>query len=84
MIDAQLAGKDWAAGDRFTMADCAAWPALFYASIVHPFGPGHANLAAYFERLLDRPSMRRTLREARPFFTMFPYREAMPDRFLHD
>ncbi len=51
---------------------------------MHPFGPGHANLAAYFERLLDRPSMRRTLREARPFFTMFPYREAMPDRFLHD
>jgi glutathione S-transferase len=84
MIDAQLAGKDWATGDRFTIADCAACPALFYASIVHPFGPGHANLAAYFERLLDRPSMRRTLREARPFFTMFPYREAMPERFLHD
>jgi glutathione S-transferase len=51
---------------------------------VHPFGPGHTNLAAYFERLLDRPSMRRTLHEARPFFTMFPYREAMPERFLHD
>ncbi len=39
MIDAQLAGKDWAAGDRFTIADCAACPALFYASIVHPLRP---------------------------------------------
>lgn len=84
MLDAHLAGKDWAIGDRFTLADCAASPALFYASMVHPFEATHPNLAAYFERLLARPSMRRTLREARPFFSYFPYREAMPDRFLHD
>ena len=84
MLDAHLAGKDWAIGDRFTLADCAASPALFYASMVHPFAPAFPNLAAYFERLLARPSMRRTLREARPFFSYFPYREAMPDRFLHD
>lgn len=84
MLDAHLAGRDWAIGDRFTLADCAASPALFYASMVHPFAPAHSNLAAYFERLLTRPAMRRTLREARPFFSWFPYREAMPDRFLHD
>jgi glutathione S-transferase len=84
MLDTHLAGKEWAIGDRFTMADCAASPALFYASMVHPFEPDYANLAAYFERLLARPSMRRTLREARPFFSYVPYREAMPDRFLHD
>lgn len=84
MLDAHLAGKEWAIGDRFTLADCAASPALFYASMVHPFGADYANLAAYFERLLARPSMRRTLREARPYFSMFPYREAMPDRFLRD
>ncbi|WP_378948409.1 glutathione S-transferase family protein [Mesorhizobium sp. ANAO-SY3R2] len=84
MIDTQLAGKRWATGDHFTIADCAAAPGLFFASIVHPFDGGQANLASYFERLLDRPSIARTLSEARPYFSMFPYREAMPDRFLYD
>jgi glutathione S-transferase len=84
MIDAQVGERDWAAGGSFTMADCAAAPALFYASIVHPFGRAHGNLAAYFERLLARPSMRRTQQEARPFFSMFPYRDAMPSRFLDE
>jgi glutathione S-transferase len=84
MIDGQVDGKQWAIGDAFTIADCAAAPALFYASIVHPFDRGQGKLAAYFERLLDRPSMRRTLHDARPFFSMFPYRDAMPDRFLQD
>jgi glutathione S-transferase len=84
MIDAQVDGKRWAIGDRFTIADCAAAPALFYALIVHPSDGGRRNLEAYFERLLDRPSMQRTLKEARPFFSMFPYRDALPDRFLRD
>ena len=30
MIDAEMAGKTWAMGDAFTMADCAAAPPLFY------------------------------------------------------
>jgi glutathione S-transferase len=84
MINAQLQGKEWAVGDSFTIADCAAAPGLFFASIVHPFHREQPRLEAYFERLLDRPSMRRTLHEARPYFSMFPYRELMPDRFLHD
>lgn len=84
MVDAQLAGKQWATGDHFTIADCAAAPGLFFASIVHPFEGRQARLAGYFERLVDRPSIARTLSEARPFFSMFPYREAMPERFLHD
>jgi glutathione S-transferase len=84
MIEAHMTGKEWATGDRFTIADCAAAPALFYASIVHPFDLAKRNLETYFERLLGRPSMRRTLHEARPFFSMFPYRDSMPDRFLHD
>jgi glutathione S-transferase len=84
MIEAHVTGKEWATGDRFTIADCAAAPALFYASIVHPFDQEKRNLETYFERLLDRPSMRRTLHEARPFFPMFPHRDSMPDRFLHD
>lgn len=81
MIDGQLAGKQWATGDTFTIADCAATPALFYASMVHPFPSSHEWLAAYFERLLTRPSVKRALAEATPYFSMFPYREAMPERF---
>jgi glutathione S-transferase len=84
MADAQLDGKEWFIGQQFTIADCAAAPALFYASIVHPFGSGRRHLEAYFERLLGRPSIQRTLREARPFFSMFPYRDVMPERFVSD
>jgi len=82
MIEAQLAGGTWAIGDDFSIADCAAAPGLFFASIVHPFDDRHRNLAGYFERLLDRPSFRRAIDEARPYFSSFPYRDAMPDRFL--
>ncbi len=82
MIDLH-AGKDGgAAGNDFTMADCSAAPALFFASIVHPFGDGQRNLSAYFERLIDRPSVARVLAEARPYFPIFPYKEAIPTRFL--
>lgn len=84
MIETQLAGRAWAAGDTFTIADCAAAPALFFAAIVHPFPAGHRNLAAYFERLIERPSFRRVLDEARPSFALFPYRDAIPERFLAD
>jgi glutathione S-transferase len=82
LCERHLAGRTWAAGDVFTLADCAAAPALFYADIVHPFAAGHPSLAAYFERLLARPSFARVLVEARPYFGNFPYRERMPARFL--
>ena len=82
MIETRMAGREWAAGESFGVADCAAAPALFYAGIVEPFPPEHAALAAYFERLMARPSVARTIAEARPFFGFFPYREAMPARFL--
>lgn len=84
MIDQQLATRRWAAGDTFTIADCAATPALFYAGIVQPFATSHPHVSAYFERLLERPSVRRTLAEARPWFKYFPFLEAMPERFLRD
>jgi len=70
-------------GKAFTLADCAAAPALFFASIVEPFPPEHANLSAYLDRLLERPSVRRALKEAEPYFSMFPYRDAMPERYLN-
>ena len=66
VLDAKLAGEGWAAGDEFTIADCAAAPALFYSRLAVPFGE-HSNLAAYFERLTARPSFQRAVDEARPY-----------------
>lgn len=82
MLEGQLAGRTWATGEDFTLADCAAAPGLFFAAIVEPFPEGHQALAAYFERLLARPSVARTLADAKPYFSMFPYRDAMPARFV--
>lgn len=75
-----LAGRDWAAGNGFTLADCAAAPALFYGGVLHPFD-GHPALTAYAERLIARPSFARVLDEARPYFHMFPFADRLPDRF---
>ena len=72
MLERDLVSKAWIAGDAFTMADCAAAPALFYANKVQPFEATHPNLKAYFGRLLERPSYKRTLEEAKPYFHMFP------------
>lgn len=62
----------WAMGADFTLADCAAMPALFYANKVAPFAGRWKNLTAYLERLESRPSVARVLREAEPYFHMFP------------
>jgi glutathione S-transferase len=80
-LEAHLRPGAWAAGAGFSLADCAAAPALFYGDIVRPFRDGHPQLAAYFERLLARPSVARTLAEARPYFPLFPLRERIPARF---
>jgi glutathione S-transferase len=72
IADDQMRGSTWALGDAFTLADCAAAPALFYAGKVVPFGDAHPRLAAYFERLTKRPSFARVLEEAQPYFAMFP------------
>jgi glutathione S-transferase len=61
----------WAAGDTFTVADCAALPALYYADYAVPLA-GWPTLAAYLERLKARPSVARVLAEAQPFFQYFP------------
>jgi glutathione S-transferase len=71
IADAQLAGGSWAAGNSFTLADCAAAPALFYSNIVVPFGE-HRHLVAYYQRLLERPSFARVVEEARPYRHLFP------------
>jgi glutathione S-transferase len=82
MIERRMAARQWAGGDAFGIADCSAAPALFYAGIVQPFGETHPGVASYFDRLADRPSFLRVLREARPYFDFFPMREAIPERFL--
>jgi glutathione S-transferase len=71
-LESHLAGKTWAAGEDFTMADCAAAPSLFYADWVHPIAPAYAVLRGYRERLLARPSFVRAVDEARPYRAFFP------------
>ena len=72
MVDEDMADKTWVMGDAFTMADCAAAPALFYADKVMPFGTTHRNAAAYLQRLLERPSFARAIKEAQPYFALMP------------
>lgn len=81
MIDERMAPRQWIAGDTFSMADCAAAPALFYAATLEPFPGGARHLEAYFGRLIARPSVRRVLDEAKPYFSMYPFAEAIPARF---
>jgi len=71
-LDARMAGRRWAAGDAFTLADCAAAPALFYADWVHPIGADHPNVAAYRARLLARPAVARAVDGGRPYRATFP------------
>ncbi|MBV9062762.1 MAG: glutathione S-transferase family protein, partial [Alphaproteobacteria bacterium] len=72
LIDESMAGKEWAMGEDFTMADCAAAPALWYANEAQPFADTHPNTFDYLERLKARPSFSRALREAEPYLHLFP------------
>ena len=72
LADLEMTTKTWAMGDDFTMADCAAAPALFYANQVMPFADSHQNAARYFDRLMKRPSFARAVEEAKPYFANFP------------
>ena len=72
LLEGELAGRTWAAGEDFGLADCAAAPALFYANKVAPLTDAHPKVSAYLDRLLARPSFARVLQEAEPYFAMFP------------
>ena len=72
LLETELAGRTWAAGEAFSLADCAAAPALFYANKVAPLTQAHPVVSAYLDRLRDRPSLVRVLQEAEPYFAMFP------------
>ncbi len=71
-LDEHLPGAAWACGGDFTLADCAAAPALFYAHWVHPIGEAHPRLRAYRARLLARPSVARAVDGARPYRHFWP------------
>ena len=77
-LDARLTGRAWAAGDDFTLADCAGAPSLFYADWVQPIPDTLATLKAYRARVLARPSVARCVEEARPYRGFFPL--SAPDR----
>ena len=77
-LNQRLAHRDWATGDTFTLADCAAAPSLFYADWAHEIPPGHVNLRAYRARLLAHPPVARAVDEARPYRSYFPL--GAPDR----
>jgi glutathione S-transferase len=77
-LERELAGRDWACGADFTLADCAAAPALFYADWAHPIADQHVTLKAYRARLISRPSVARCIEEARPYRAYFPL--GAPDR----
>jgi len=72
MIEQDMASRTWAAGEAFSMADCAAAPALYYANKVQPLGESYPHATAYLDRLTQRPCFARVLREAQPYFAMFP------------
>ena len=73
MLEERIGARQWAAGDDFTLADCAAAPALFYADKVEPMRGGFPALAAYLDRLEARASFARVLEEKQPWWHMFPY-----------
>ena len=72
VLECAVAKQTWAVGEVFTMADCAAAPALFYANCVSPLAGKFPNVAAYLDRLTQRASYARTLKEAEPYFKYFP------------
>ncbi|GAB3726464.1 hypothetical protein GCM10028862_01790 [Luteimonas pelagia] len=77
-LDRHMAGRTWAAGEAFSLADCGAAPFLFYADWTHAIAPRFANVRAYRDRLLARPSFARAVDEARPYRSYFPL--GAPDR----
>ena len=76
-LDERLAGRPGAVAE-FSMADCAAAPALFYADWAHPVPARLGRVHAYRQRLLARPTFARAVDEARPFRPFFPL--GAPDR----
>jgi glutathione S-transferase len=76
-LERHMAEREWASED-FSLADCAAGPALFYADWTHPIADALINVRRYRRQLLARPSFARAIDEARPYRKFFP--PGAPDR----
>ncbi|HYF28612.1 MAG TPA: glutathione S-transferase family protein [Baekduia sp.] len=73
LLDGHLAERPWVAGDAFTLADCTAASALFYADVVHPWQrTALPSLTVFLEAVTTRSSVARVIDEARPYRVMFP------------
>jgi glutathione S-transferase len=72
VLEHELGAQPWAAGSAFSMADCAAAPALYYANRVAPFAATQPRVTAYLKRLHERPSFAQVFTEAQPYLSMFP------------
>lgn len=77
-LNEKIKDREWAAGEEFSLADCAAAPALFYADWTQSIGDAFTHVKAYRKRLLARPSFARAVDEARPYRGYFPL--GAPDR----
>jgi glutathione S-transferase len=77
-LEQRMAGRAWAAGEAFSLADCAAAPSLFFADWAHPIADEFRAVRAYRSRLLARASFARVVEEARPYRGFFPL--GAPDR----
>ena len=65
-MEYEISGQPWANGEQFSMSDCAAAPALFYAKTIIPYDE-YPNVSAYAARLDERPSVQRVREEAVPY-----------------
>ena len=81
-INRHLEGRTWVASEEFSLADCAAAPALFYAITYVPIAPQHGHLLAYLDRLMDHAPVIRTVDAARPYFKFYPGRKGLSPRFF--
>jgi glutathione S-transferase len=77
ILEARAGQQEWAAGAQFSMADCAAAPVLFFSSVLEPID-GYPQLAAYYARLMARPSVARVIEEAKPWLKLFPFKDDLP------
>lgn len=77
-LEANLPDSEWAVGDRFTLADCAAAPSLFYADWADEIGDDRPRLQGYRARLLAHPAVVRAVDGGRPYRSFFPL--GAPDR----
>jgi len=72
MIEERIGERGWFVGDALSIVECAAAPSLYYANRVEPLGGAYPRVSAYLERLMSRPSMKRVMEEAGPYFVNFP------------